>query len=187
MILDPAQFPLWRIPARRLVSSPVFAILSRTSPGQCASWPGLFISSRTAPLRLATARRLILVVVAIIMGGAVMSSCAHIKAGMVPISVSLTDSNPDASDPNIDVFRDDNWFVANVQRTSKRRRCQERNKKKSKHSILHDILLGFKLRRMRAWYSRSLYRIDQLLVHPVLFERTWFPRHACQNGPIRSI
>ena len=70
------------------------------------------------------------------------SSCAHIEAGMVPISVSLTDPNSDASDPNIDVFRDDNWFVADVQRTSKRRRCQERNKKKSKHSILHDILLG---------------------------------------------
>ena len=81
-------------------------------------------------------------VVAIIMGGAVVSSCAHIEAGMVPISVSLTDPNPDAPDPNIDVFRDDNWFVADVQRTSKRRHCQERNKKKSKHSILHDILLG---------------------------------------------
>jgi hypothetical protein len=72
----------------------------------------------------------------------VVSSCAHIEAGMVPISVSLTDPNPDAPDPNIDVFRDDNWFVADVQRASKRRRCQERNKKKSKHSILHDILLG---------------------------------------------
>jgi bacterioferritin len=109
------------------------------------------------------------VVIAIIMGGAVVSSCAHIEAGMVPISVSLTDPNPDASDPNIDVFRDDNWFVADVQRTSKRRHCQERNKKKSKHSILHDILLEFGtlavpiLRRMRAWYSRSLYRMDQLL------------------------
>ena len=160
MIPDPAQLlPLWRIPARRLVSSPVLAILSRTSPGQCAIWPGLFISSRTALFNL-RARRLILVVIAIIMGGAVVSSCAHIEAGMVPISVSLTDPNPDASDPNIDVFRDDNWFVADVQRTSKRRHCQERNKKKSKHSILHDILLGFKLRRMRAWYSRSLYRID---------------------------
>jgi hypothetical protein len=71
------------------------------------------------------------------------SSCAHIEAGMIPISVSLTHPNSDASDPNIDVFRDDNWFVANVQRTSKRRHRQERNKKKSKHSILHDILLGF--------------------------------------------
>lgn len=124
--------------------------------------------------------------VAIIVEG-VMSSGAHIEARVVPMSVSLTNPNPDSSDPDVDVFRDDNGFVANVQRTSKRRRCQERNKNKSKHSILHDILLGFKLRRMRAWYSRSLYRIDQLLVHPVLFERTWFPRHACQNGPIRSI
>jgi hypothetical protein len=51
----------------------------------------------------------------------VVSSCAHIEAGMVPISVSLTDPNPDPSDPNIDVFRDDNWLVADVQRTSKRR------------------------------------------------------------------
>jgi hypothetical protein len=58
---------------------------------------------------------------------AVVSSCAHIEATMVPISVSLTDPNTDASDPNIDVFRDDNWFVANVQRTSKCRCCQERN------------------------------------------------------------
>jgi hypothetical protein len=81
------------------------------------------------------------VVVAIIME-AVVSSCAHIEASMVPMSVSFTDPNSDASDPNIDVFRDDNWFVADVQRTGKRRHCQERNKKKSKHSTLHDILLG---------------------------------------------
>jgi hypothetical protein len=99
------------------------------------------------------------VVVAIIVEG-VMSSGAHIEARVVPMSVSLTYPNPDTSDPDVDVFRDDNGFVANVQRTSKRRRCQERNKKKSKHSILHDILLGFKFRMMRAWYSRSLYRID---------------------------
>jgi hypothetical protein len=79
------------------------------------------------------------VVVAIIME-AVVSSCAHIEASMVPMSVSFTDPNSDASDPNIDVFRDDNWFVADVQRTGKRRHCQERNKKKSKHSTLHDIL-----------------------------------------------
>ena len=121
MILDPAQFPLWRIPARRLVSSPVLAILSRTSPGQRASWLGLFISSRTAPLHF-RARRLILVVVAIIME-AVVSSCAHIEASMVPMSVSLTDPSPDASDPNIDVFCDDNWFVADVQRAGK---CRHR-------------------------------------------------------------
>src|ERR1700730_6043863 len=116
-----------------------------------------------------------------------MSSGAHIEARVVPMSVSLTNPNPDSSDPDVDVFRDDNAFVGNVQRTSKRRHCQERNKNKSKHSILHDILLGVGtfavpiLRRMRAWYSRSLYRTDQLLVLPVLFARTWFPRHACQN------
>jgi hypothetical protein len=45
---------------------------------------------------------------------AVVSSCAHIEATMVSISVSLTAPNPDASDPHIDVFRDHNWFVADV-------------------------------------------------------------------------
>jgi hypothetical protein len=53
----------------------------------------------------------------------VMSSGAHIKARMVPMSVSLTDPNSDASDPNIDVFRDDNWFVADVRRAGK---CRHR-------------------------------------------------------------
>jgi hypothetical protein len=81
------------------------------------------------------------VVVAIIME-AVVSSSTHIEASMVPISVSLTDPNPDASNPNIDVFRDDNWFVADIQRTGKCRYRQKRNKKKGEHSILHDILLG---------------------------------------------
>jgi hypothetical protein len=61
-----------------------------------------------------------LVVVAIIVE-VVVSSGAQIKASMVPMSVSLTDPNSDASDPDVDVFRDDNWLVANVQRAGKRR------------------------------------------------------------------
>ena len=73
---------------------------------------------------------------------AAVPSFAHIKASMAPILVSLTYPNSDASDPNIDAFREDNWFAADVQRTSKRRHCQEQNKRKSKHSILLDNLLG---------------------------------------------
>jgi hypothetical protein len=38
-------------------------------------------------------------------------SFAHIKASMAPILVSLTYPNSDASDPNIDAFREDNWFA----------------------------------------------------------------------------
>ena len=65
----------------------------------------------------------------------------------------------DAADSDIGAFRDDHWFVADVQRTGKYRHRQKRNKKKGKHSILHDVLLGETLAvpmlgRMRAWYSR---------------------------------
>ena len=52
----------------------------------------------------------ILVVVPIIKEAAV-PSFAHIKASMAPILVSLTYPNSDASDPNIDAFREDNWFA----------------------------------------------------------------------------
>jgi hypothetical protein len=72
---------------------------------------------------------------------AVVSSGAHIEASMVPMSMSLTDPNPDAPDPDIDVFRDDNWFVADVQRAGKCRHRQKRNEKKGEYNILHDILL----------------------------------------------
>jgi hypothetical protein len=47
---------------------------------------------------------------------------------VVPMPVSLTDPNSDAADPDIGAFRDDHWFVADVQRTGKCRHRQERNK-----------------------------------------------------------
>jgi hypothetical protein len=67
---------------------------------------------------------------------------------MIPISVSLTDPNPDAADSDFGAFRDDNRFVADVRRTGKCRHGQERNKKKGKHSILHDYS-------PRGWDGRS--------------------------------
>jgi hypothetical protein len=79
--------------------------------------------------------------VVVIVTGVAVSLFAHIEASVIPISVSLTDPNPDATDSDFGAFRDDNWFVADVRRTGKCRHGQERNKKKSKHSILHDILL----------------------------------------------
>jgi hypothetical protein len=109
---------------------------------------------------------LAVVVVAIVM--VVVSSISHIEAStrMVPVPMSFADSNPNAADSNIGAFRDDHWFVADVQRTGKCRHRQKRNKKKSKHSSLHDVLLDETLAvpmlgRMRHWYSCSLYRIDQ--------------------------
>jgi hypothetical protein len=85
---------------------------------------------------------------------------------MVPVPVSFADSNSKAANSDIGAFRDDHWFVADVQRTGKYRHRQKRNKKKGKHSSLHDVLLDETLAvpmlgRMRLWYSRSLYRIDQ--------------------------
>ena len=49
----------------------------------------------------------------------VVSSFAHIEAStkMVPVPVSLTDPNSDAANSGIGAFRDDHWFVADVQRT----------------------------------------------------------------------
>jgi len=85
-------------------------------------------------------------VVAIVM---VVPSVGHIEASMVPMSMpmSLTDPNSDAADPDIGAFREDHWFVADVQRTGKCRHRQERNKKKGKNSILHGIFLGWNARR----------------------------------------
>jgi hypothetical protein len=65
------------------------------------------------------------------------------RCAMVPMPVSLTDTNSDATDSDIDAFRDDQWFVAGVQRTGKCRHRQERNKTKAKQSILHDTLFGW--------------------------------------------
>jgi hypothetical protein len=111
---------------------------------------------------------LAVVVVAIVM--VVVSSIAHIKTStrMVPVPMSFADPNSDAPDSDIGAFREDHWFVADVQRTGKCRHRQKRNKKKGKHSSsVHDVLLGGTtlavpmLGRMRPWYSCSLYRIDQ--------------------------
>jgi hypothetical protein len=54
---------------------------------------------------------LVLAVIAIVMD-VVVSTFAHIEAGIVPVPVSLTDPNSDAADPDIYVFRHDDWFVA---------------------------------------------------------------------------
>ena len=90
---------------------------------------------------------LAVVVVAIVM--VVVSSIAHIKArtGMVPLPMSFADSNSNAANADIGAFRD-------------------RNKKKGKHTSLHDVLPDETLAcpmlgGMRPWYSCSLYRIDQ--------------------------
>ena len=58
---------------------------------------------------------------------------------MVPVPVSFADSNSKAANSDIGAFRDDHWFVADVQRTGKCRHRQKRNKKKGKHSSLYDI------------------------------------------------
>ena len=60
---------------------------------------------------------------------------------VVPVPVAVTDPNSDAPDPDFDAFRDDHWFIADVQRTGKCRHRQKGNKKKAKHCILHDIIL----------------------------------------------
>jgi hypothetical protein len=66
-------------------------------------------------------------VVAIVMV-VVVPSVGHIEASMVPMPVSFTDPNSDAADPDIGAFRDDHWFVADVQRTGKCRHRQERHR-----------------------------------------------------------
>jgi hypothetical protein len=77
-------------------------------------------------------------VVAIVMV-VVVPSVGHIEASMVPMPMSLTDLNSDAADPDIGAFREDHWFVADVQRTGKCRHRQERNKNKGQkqHSSWH--------------------------------------------------
>ena len=88
-------------------------------------------------------RRFILAVVVVAIVMVVVSSIDHIKANtrMVPVPMSFADSNSNAADSDIGAFRDDHWFVADVQRTGKYRHRQKRNKKKGKHSSLHDVLL----------------------------------------------
>jgi hypothetical protein len=94
---------------------------------------------------------LAVVVVAIVM--TVVSSIGHIEAStrMVPLPMSFTEPDPHAAESDIGAFRDDHWFVADVQRTGKCRHRKKRKKKKRKHSIFHDVLLGWDARYPRAW------------------------------------
>jgi hypothetical protein len=63
---------------------------------------------------------------------------------VVPMPVSLADADLDAADSDPDFFRDDDRFIAaGVHRTGKCRHCQERNKTKDKHGILHGTLFGW--------------------------------------------
>jgi hypothetical protein len=64
-------------------------------------------------------------------------SVGHIEAStkMGPAPVSLTDPNSDPTDSDIGAFREDHWFVADVQRTGKCRDRQKRNKKKGKQAV----------------------------------------------------
>jgi hypothetical protein len=126
------------------------------------------------------------VLVAIVM--VVVSSSGHIEAStkMVPVPVSLTDPNSDAADSDIGAFRDDHWFVADVQRTGKCRHRQNRNKKKSKHSSLQTF----------SWMRRSPSRCSAecALGIPVVcieltssvlemvLERTWFRGALIRTG-----
>jgi hypothetical protein len=54
-------------------------------------------------------------------------SRGHVEVTMVPMPVSLADANADVADLNCDVFGDDHWFVAGVQRAGKCRHREERN------------------------------------------------------------
>jgi hypothetical protein len=56
------------------------------------------------------------------------------------MTMSLTDANGDAADPDFNIFGDDHRLVAGVQRTGKCRHGQEGNNKQRKQNILHDIL-----------------------------------------------
>jgi hypothetical protein len=67
----------------------------------------------------------------------------HDRCDVVPMPVSHTDANSNGADADFDAFRDDHWFVADVQRTGNCRHRQDRNKKKRKHSILHGTLFGW--------------------------------------------
>jgi hypothetical protein len=65
---------------------------------------------------------------------------------VVAMPVSLTAANPDAVDSDMDVFRNDDRFIAGVHRTGKCRHRQERNETKNKHGILgilHGTLFGW--------------------------------------------
>jgi hypothetical protein len=95
----------------------------------------------------------------------VVPSVGHIEASMVRMPVSLTDPNSDAAGD----FRDDHWFVTDVQRTGKCRHRQERNKKKGKHSILHGIpRVGRSPSRCSAEYALGIPQVCIELTSAVL-------------------
>jgi hypothetical protein len=120
----------------------------------------------------------------------VVPSVGHIEASMVRMPVSLTDPNSDAADPDIGAFGDDYGFVAAARRTGKRRHRQERNKKKGKTAFFMAFSSGGTfavpmLGRIRAWYSSSLYRIDQCCSRAAaeingFLEYRWHP--LCRSG-----
>jgi len=67
-------------------------------------------SNECEPPMAFDALHLFLAVIAIVME-VVVSTFAHIEASIVPMPVSLTNPNCDAADPDIYVFRHDDWFV----------------------------------------------------------------------------
>jgi hypothetical protein len=83
-----------------------------------------------------------------------------VLAPVVSMPVSLTAVNPDATDSDMDVFRDDDRVIAGVHRTGKGRHRQERNETKNKHGIfgiLHGTLSSVgDTRRPDASYNASL-------------------------------
>jgi hypothetical protein len=83
-----------------------------------------------------------------------------VLAPVVSMPVSLTAVNPDATDSDMDVFRDDDRVIAGVHRTGKGRHRQERNETKNKHGIfgiLHGTLSSVgDTRRPDASYNAGL-------------------------------
>jgi hypothetical protein len=83
-----------------------------------------------------------------------------VLAPVVSMPVSLTAVNPDATDSDMDVSRDDDRVIAGVHRTGKGRHRQERNETKNKHGIfgiLHGTLSSVgDTRRPDASYNASL-------------------------------
>jgi hypothetical protein len=79
---------------------------------------------------------------------------------VVSMPVSLTAADPHATDSDMDVFRDDDRFIAGVHRTGKGRHRQERNETKNKHGIfgiLHGTLSSVgDTRRPDASYNAGL-------------------------------
>jgi len=56
---------------------------------------------------------------------AMVLSVDHDRYDVMPVPVSHTDANSNATDADFDAFRDDHWFVAGVQRTGNCRHRQD--------------------------------------------------------------